>query len=108
LQDQIAFYSFVIYGLPVDYIMKPEQTYQDLKELAEKLGVRVSEQNLRSTGIKVKSGFCKVKGNNILIMDKRLPLQDKNEVLASCLSKLPHEDIFMVPALRDFLDKHSD
>ena len=45
--------------------MKPEQTYQDLKELAEKLGVNVSEQNLRSTGIKVKSGLCKVKGKNI-------------------------------------------
>jgi 2-phospho-L-lactate guanylyltransferase (CobY/MobA/RfbA family) len=84
--------------------MKPEQTYQDLKELAEKLGVVVSEQNFRSTGIKAKSGLCKVKGKNIVIIDKKLPLQDKNEVLASCLSKLSHEDIFMVPALREFLD----
>jgi len=84
--------------------MKPEQTYQDLKELAEKLGVTVSEQNLRSTGIKVKSGLCKVKGKNILIMDKKIAFQDKNEILASCLSKLPYEDIFMVPALREFLD----
>jgi hypothetical protein len=88
--------------------MKPEQTYQELRDLAEKLGVIVSEQNLRSTGIKVKSGLCKVKGKNFIIMDKKLSLQDKNEVLASCLSKLPHEAIFMVPALRDFLDKHSD
>ena len=88
--------------------MTPEQTYQELKALAEKLGVVVSEQNLRSTGIKVKSGLCKVKGKNILIMDKKLPLQDKNEILASCLSKLPHEAIFMVPALRNFLDKYSD
>jgi len=84
--------------------MKPEQTYQDLKELAEKLGVTVSEQNLRSTGIKVKSGLCKVKGKNILIIDKKIAFQDKNEILASCLSKLPYEDIFMVPALREFLD----
>jgi hypothetical protein len=84
--------------------MKPEQTYQDLKELAEKLGVTVSEQNLRSTGIKVKSGLCKVKEKNILIIDKKIAFQDKNEILASCLSKLPHEDIFMVPALREFLD----
>ena len=88
----------------VDSSMKPEQTYQDLKELAEKLGVFISEQNLRSTGLKVKSGLCKVKGKNILVMDKKLPLQDKNEVLASCLSKLPHEDVFMVPALREYLD----
>jgi 2-phospho-L-lactate guanylyltransferase (CobY/MobA/RfbA family) len=88
----------------VDSSMKPEQTYQNLKELAEKLGVVVSEQNLRSTGIKAKSGLCKVKGKNIIIIEKKLPLQDKNEILASCLSKLPHEDIFMVPALREFLN----
>jgi hypothetical protein len=84
--------------------MKPDQTYQDLKELAEKLNVGVSEQNFRSTGIKAKSGLCKVKGKNIILIDKQLSLQDKIEVLASCLSKLPHEDIFMVPALREFLD----
>jgi len=88
--------------------MKPEQTYQDLKELAEKLGVTVSEQNLRSTGIKAKSGICKVKGKNILIIDNQLPFKDKNEILAACLSKLPHENIFIVPALRDFLNIHSN
>ena len=86
--------------------MKPYQIYQDLKELAEKLDVTVSEQNLRSTGIKVKSGICKVKGKNILIVDKKLSLKDKNEMLADCLNKLPHENIFIVPALRDFLDKY--
>jgi len=84
--------------------MKPEQTYQDLKELAEKLGVVVSEQNFRSTGIKAKSGLCKVKGKNMLFIEKQLSFQDKNEILASCLSKLPHENIFMVPALREFLE----
>ena len=86
--------------------MKPDQLYQDLKELAEKLDVTVSEQNLRSTGIKAKSGICKVKGKSILIVDKRLSFNDKNEILAECLSKLPHENIFMVPALRDFLNKY--
>jgi hypothetical protein len=86
--------------------MKPYQIYQDLKELAEKLDVTVSEQNLRSTGIKVKSGICKVKGKNILIMDKKLSFKDKNEILAACLNQLPHENIFIVPALRDFLDKY--
>ena len=86
--------------------MKPDQLYQDLKELAEKLDVTVSEQNLRSTGVKVKSGICKVKGKSIIIMDNRLSFNDKNEILAECLSKLPHENIFMLPALRDFLNKY--
>jgi hypothetical protein len=87
-------------------IMKPDQIYQDLKELAEKLDVTVSEQNLRSTGIKVKSGICKVKGKTTLIMDNRLSFKDKNEILAACLSKMPHENIFIIPALRDFLNKY--
>ena len=86
--------------------MKPDQIYQDLKELAEKLDVTVSEQNLRSTGIKVNSGICKVKGKSILIMDKQLPVKEKIEIISACLSKLPHENIFIVPALRDFLDKY--
>jgi 2-phospho-L-lactate guanylyltransferase (CobY/MobA/RfbA family) len=88
--------------------MKPNQMYQSLKELAEKLDVTVSEQNLRSTGIKVKSGICRLKGKNILIVDSQLPFNDKNEIIAACLSKFPHENVFMVPALRDFLNKHSD
>ncbi len=87
--------------------MKPEQIYQDLKELAEKLGVTVSEQNLRKTGIKVKSGLCKVKGKKLFIMDKHISFHEKNEILSSCLSKFHHEDIFMVPALREYLDKYT-
>ena len=87
--------------------MTPEQIYHGLKELSEKLGVTVSEHNFRKTGIKIKSGLCKIKGDQIFIMDKHLSLQEKNEILACCLSKLPYEDIFIVPALRDFLDKYS-
>ena len=50
--------------------MKPEQIYQELKDLAEKLEITFSEQNLRIAGLKVKSGLCKVKGKNLFIMDK--------------------------------------
>ena len=83
--------------------MKPEQLYQSLKELAEKLRVTVSEKNFRNTGIKVKSGLCKVKGEKRFIMDKHIPVYTKNKILASCLSKMPHEDIYIVPAVREML-----
>lgn len=87
--------------------MKPEQLYQDLKELAEKLGVTVSEHNFRNTGIKAKSGLCKLKGRQLFIMDKHRSINKKNELLASCLGKMPHEDIYIVPALREMLNKYS-
>ena len=85
--------------------MKPEQIYQELKDLVEKLGITVSEQNLGKTGLNVKSGLCKVKGKQIFIMDKHKSIYKKNVLLISCLKELPHEDIYVVPAVRELISK---
>jgi len=85
--------------------MKSVQVYQELKDLAEKLDIRVSEQNLQKTGVRAKSGFCRIKGEKQFIMDKRKSIQDKNMILASFLRKMPHEDIFVVPAVREMLNR---
>jgi hypothetical protein len=86
--------------------MKPEQIYQELKDLAEKLSVTVSEQSFRSTGIPVKSGFCLIKGEMHCIIDRSISLQKKIGVLAKSLSHLPHENLFVVPAVRDLIQKY--
>ena len=83
--------------------MKPDQLYKNLCELAEKLDVGVSEQNLRKTGVKAKSGFCRVKGKNLFIMDKNITIQKKIRILASFLSKMPHDNIYVVPAVREII-----
>ena len=88
--------------------MSPEQLYHDLKELAERLGVSVLEHNFRKTGIKVKSGLCKVKGKEIFIMNKHKSIHDKNEILLSCINKMPHEDIYIVPYLREMLKRYDE
>ena len=85
--------------------MKPEQLYQELKNIAEKQGLSVSEQNFRNTGVHVRSGYCKVKGKYQCIIDKHLKLNLKIEALAECLSQIPLESIYIVPAVRDFLDR---
>lgn len=84
--------------------MKPEQLYQELKRVAEKLGLVVKEQNFRNTGIHVRSGYCKVKGEFQCIIDKHLKSNLKVEALAECLSQMPLESIYIVPTVRDFLD----
>ena len=88
--------------------MKPEQIYQELKDLAEKLAVTVTEQNLRTAGIKVKSGLCKVKGKDQFIMDKHKYIHKKIKSLAVQLAGMPHEDIFVIPAVREVLNKYTD
>jgi len=85
--------------------MKPEQIYQELKDLAEKLGIKVSEQNLRISGVNVKSGLCKLKGKQIFIIDKHKSIYKKNVILAAFLKELPHENIYLVPAVRELISK---
>ena len=85
--------------------MKPEQIYQELKDLAEKLALNVSEQNLRTAGIKVKSGLCTVKGKDMFIMDKHKSIHKKIKILAAQLADMPHEDVFVIPAVREMLNK---
>jgi hypothetical protein len=86
--------------------MKPEQIYQELKDLAEKLGVTVSEQSFRASGIPVKSGFCLIKGEMHCIIDKNINLHKKTTILAQSLFELPHENLFVVPAVRDIIQKY--
>ncbi len=86
--------------------MKPEELYQNLKNLAEKLGITVVEHNLRISGLKVKSGLCKVKGKDMFIMDKHKTVRNKIEILAFTLSKMSVEDIYIVPNVRKMLDKY--
>ena len=87
--------------------MKPEQVYQELIDLAEKLEITVSEQNLRKMGVKAKSGLCKVKGKYRFIMDKHKSIRKKIDLLSSHLAHMPHENIYIVPAVRELLDKHA-
>lgn len=84
--------------------MKPVQLYEELQNLAEKVGLHVTEQNFRTTGIHVRSGFCKVKEEDWCIIDKHIKLAQKIDVLAECLSAMPLDSVFILPAVRKFLE----
>jgi len=86
--------------------VKPEEIYQNLKDLADRLGVTVSDQNFRKAGIKVKSGHCIVMDKQCFIMDKHKSLKDKIDILVSFLVTLDHEDLYLLPNIRELLNKH--
>lgn len=85
--------------------MKPDQLYQELKDLAERMQITVSEQNLRTSGIKVQSGLCTVRGKQMFIMDKHKSVHKKIRILAAQLAMMPLEDLYIIPAVRELLDK---
>ena len=88
--------------------MKPDQLYQELKDLAERMQVTVSEQNLKTAGIKVRSGLCIVKGRKMFVMDKNKSIQKKIKILSGQLAKISHEDLYIIPAVRELLEKYGE
>lgn len=87
--------------------MKSRQVYEELKDLAEKLGITVSEQSFKQTAIRVKSGLCKIRGKEMFIMDKHASIHKKNRLLIECLSQRSHEEVFVVPTVREMLTTQS-
>ena len=68
----------------------------------------VSEQNLKVSGIKVRSGLCTVKGQKLFVMDKHKSVHKKIRILATQLAMLPHEDMYIIPAVRELLEKYAE
>lgn len=87
--------------------MKQVEIYQALRELAEKLGIHVVEKNLQVPGIAVRSGWCRVHEQDLFIMDKKAPLNAKIAALAARLARLPTEEIYVVPGVREVLRRHT-
>jgi hypothetical protein len=84
---------------------RAEQLCDELKMLAERLGLRVREEALlREVGYHPRSGTCRVRGEEVLFVDRTLPAGDRLEVL---LHELRHRDlqgVYVSPALRRLLE----
>lgn len=88
--------------------LSPKETYEELKTVAEKLGITVSEQNFRPTGITVRSGLCKIRGRQHFLINKHHQLRKKIDLLVEMLQDFPHDSIFVIPAIRQLLNPGDD
>ncbi|MBU2490090.1 MAG: hypothetical protein KKA60_11935 [Proteobacteria bacterium] len=86
--------------------MDPETIFRQLKELAESLGIAIRERVLGPGPIRVQSGLCRVRGNLVLVLDRKLVLREKIAILAESINAMATDEIFVVPALREALDEH--
>ena len=77
---------------------------EDLKEIASKLSIDIITSNLFDPEIIVKSGHCKVKGKNIIIIDSVLSSQEQSEVIIQTLRKFDMESIYLPPWIRERLE----
>lgn len=94
-------------GLKTSGVSKRDEALcEELKEVARRLGVRVREEILlREVGYRVRSGRCRVRGEETIIVDRHLPAADRVQVLIDGLVDRDFETHYLTPALRRLIEQ---
>jgi hypothetical protein len=78
-----------------------------LEELAERFGVRIRYEAIKEDedSIPVVGGLCLLRGQYVLIINSKATTKDKIKTLARALKYFDLDQIYILPALRELLDK---
>lgn len=84
--------------------IKPEKLFILFEELAEKMNINIVQGKGDFIG-----GMCSVNDESYIVINKVKPMSQRLNVLGAEFSKLDLNNIFVSPALRDFIeDKQQD
>lgn len=79
---------------------------EELKTAAGRLGFEVREEKLlREVGYRVRSGSCRVRETQVILLDRGLPPAAQIDVLVEELAGCALEDVYLSPAARGLLDR---
>ncbi|MDE1044421.1 MAG: hypothetical protein ACKVK9_01300 [Nitrospinaceae bacterium] len=81
-----------------------ESRIQDLKEAAGKLSIKIEVANLNDQEFAIQSGYCKLNGEDLIILDKNLPDEEHVLVILNTLKKFNLDDIYVADWIRERID----
>ncbi len=80
-----------------------EEIIQDLRSVASQLGATV-----RFEKGDFKGGYCLIKENKVIVINKNANLQRKAMILSNALKELGINDIYLNPRLREIIEEMGD
>ena len=108
----VAGYILCIFGTsPVRFhstlfrnLMTDAQLLQEFEALAERLDIQVCREDLDGRS----GGLCIFRGERLLILDCSLDVRTQVEVFARELARLPLDDLYILPRVRDRIDAYRE
>jgi hypothetical protein len=79
--------------------MKINEIYKELLELAKSEGIAIRKDKGR-----FQSGFCKIDGQETILLNSNSPIQLSISALANALNEHTISDIYIKPAIREYLE----
>lgn len=80
-----------------------EEIIQDLKAIASQLGAEV-----RFEKGDFKGGYCILKENKVIVINKMANLQRKVMILSAALKELGVDEIYLTPRMREIIDEMAE
>jgi hypothetical protein len=80
-----------------------EEIIQDLRALALQLGAEV-----RFEKGDFKGGYCLLKENKVIVINKMMNLQRKVMILSAALKELGVDQIYLNPRMREIIDEMAE
>ena len=78
---------------------------EELIGAAERCGIEVRrEKLLREIGYRARSGSCRVREKNLVILDRDQPPSEQLEVLVDALRERDLESLYLSPAAREVVE----
>ena len=84
-----------------------ENKIEDLVSVTRKLAIEIEITDLNDQEFQIQSGYCKMNGKDLILLDKNLSLQEQAEVILKTLKNFDLENIYVASWIRDHLELES-
>ena len=87
--------------------MDPISRLEDLKTVASRLSINIVSDCLFDPEITIQSGYCKIRGKKMIILDKSLTIEDQSEIILHTLKQFNLEAIYLPLWIREYIEADS-
>ena len=77
---------------------------ESLREAALKQDMEIRFDSFSDAEIAIQSGFCKVRGKPLIVVDNRLPADDQIEIILNIFRQFDWEEIYLPSWIRERLE----
>ncbi|MCE5265410.1 MAG: hypothetical protein LLG97_18000 [Deltaproteobacteria bacterium] len=85
--------------------MNRDELLIQLEELAGRLNIQVQYESMKSEDPSTFGGFCRIRDRHLIIIHSRAAISRKIDVFTEAVRHFDIDDLFMMPALREYLKK---
>ena len=88
--------------------MTHEELLIQLEDLAGRLNIQVQYESLKNEDPSTFGGFCRIRDQHMIIIHSKATISRKIDIFTEALRRFDIDDLYMRPALREYLKKDVD